>query len=243
MPVRASAPTCWRAGASLGPRDVEAKSAPRRTRTPITAGTSSRSSDSFTRSPWAARPGRGALEPLVDRLPTRTRSRGQFAGQLERPLAVSTSITIQPATRSLVSANGPSVTGAAPRHRSGRTCPPGRAPERRRTRRCPGAERRSHPCTACGRKLLRRPLLHRHVVDRCRRAQVVLEQQVLGHHVSPWCGRAHCGPCLLRDGAAGGFSTSHRDISRRTSQTPRTAVGLRLGRSTQCERPRAAQPR
>ena len=37
------------------------------------------------------------------------------------------------------------------------------------------------------RDLLRRPLVHRHVVNRSRSATVVLEQQILGHRVSPRC--------------------------------------------------------
>jgi Alkylmercury lyase len=64
-----------------------AKLAPRRTRAPITAGTSSRSGDSFTRSPWGAWPGRGApratrgsasrphLEPRTIRRPARAPAR------------------------------------------------------------------------------------------------------------------------------------------------------------------------
>src|SRR3981189_1895994 len=86
---------------------------------------------------------------------------------------------------SLVSANGPSVTGGG-----------ARAPR-------PGGE----PLTVdelagplepgrevvhvldVGRDLLRRPLVQGHVVDRSRSAAVVLEQQVLSHRVSPrsWC--------------------------------------------------------
>jgi hypothetical protein len=45
---------------------------------------------------------------------------------------------------------------------------------------------------------------------------------------SPYAFYAHSAPC---------------DISWGTARTPRTAVGLRRGRSTQCERPRGAQAR
>src|SRR5437899_2760640 len=66
--------------------------------------------------------------------------------------------------------------------------PLGRAPDRRRTRRCLEPSGEVPHVLHMGRKLLRRTLVHRYVVNRGRRAAVVLEQQVLGHHVLLWCG-------------------------------------------------------
>src|SRR3954466_6384215 len=108
--------------------------------------------------------------------------------------------------RSFVSANGPSVTGGGPpppppahrppaRGRPPRAVIPGERPL--------GGERLTVDELAGGlepgrevvhvlhvrRDLLRRPLVHGHVVDRRRGAPVVLQQQVLGHRGSPrcWC--------------------------------------------------------
>src|SRR4051795_12464316 len=75
--------------ASCTASSAAAKSAPRRPRIPITVGVSALSRDSSTRPSLRDGLGlaeeRAALEPLVDRLPTGARSRGQLTGQLERP--------------------------------------------------------------------------------------------------------------------------------------------------------------
>jgi len=75
-----------------------------------------------------------------------------------------------------------------------------------------------------GRKLLRRPLVHRHVVDRCRRAPVVLEQQVLGHHVLLSAVHGPLWPCSLR-----GRSRA------RVLDIPRPSPPARLVSARQCQ--------
>ena len=77
-----------------------------------------------------------------------------------------------------------------------------------------------------GRDLLRRPLVHRHVVDAGRGAPVVLEQQVLGHRVLLGAGATHSGRLHCWDGADLGFSTSgvgqtHRILARADSRHAR----------------------
>src|SRR3954468_11917556 len=106
--------------------------------------------------------------------------------------------------RSLVSANGPSVTGGGPPPAPPAHGPPrGEAPPRAPLPGVPderplGSEplavdelagplepgREVVHVLHVRRDLLRRPLVHGHVVDRGRGAAVVLEQQVLGHRGS-----------------------------------------------------------
>ena len=93
-------------------------------------------------------------------------------------------MTIQPAIRSFVSANGPSVTG-------GRPSPSERTQKPSGDSACavdelagalePGGEV-AHELDV-GVDLVRRPLVHRDVVDGRRGASVVLEEQVLRHGV------------------------------------------------------------
>src|SRR4051812_44267764 len=75
-----------------------------------------------------------------------------------------------------------------------------------------------------GRNLLRRPLVHRHVVERGWRATIMLEQQVFGHYVLPGMVR------LRWQGSRGGRSRARvpdipRDLSWRTARTPYMGSG------------------
>ncbi|AOR36618.1 hypothetical protein BFF78_41145 [Streptomyces fodineus] len=68
---------------------------------------------------------RAQLEPLVDRLPAGPGAADSSPASSRARSWLSTSITIQPAMRSLVSANGPSVTGGRPSPSYRTHVPPG----------------------------------------------------------------------------------------------------------------------
>ena len=119
------------------------------------------------------------------------RSRGQLTSQLERPL-VAVDVDHHPA--------GDQVLGLRERTVGDRRPPLAVVADERALRReCLPVDELAglleprgevaHVLDV-GRHLVGRPLVHRHVVDRRRRAPVVLEQQVLGHHVLLRCGTA-----------------------------------------------------
>ena len=175
--------------------------APRRTRMPSTCGPSCLSSSSRSLgagSPVACRSlGDGGrlgherpdLDPLVAAAPRRGRGPRRGTPPPRAPARrESTSITIQPAIRSLVSANGPSVTGGLPAP-SYRTNAPSGDSASALDELAPLAQGVRHVVHEPDvvRDLLGRPLVHRDAAlgGALGSARVVLQQQVLRHGGPP----------------------------------------------------------
>src|SRR5690625_348662 len=190
-----------------------AKSAPRRTRTLITSGTSERSrSSSITASGGAVRglvQERAQLQPLAHGPTAGARSRGELAGKLQRPV-VAVHVDHHPARDQVLRLRERAV---GHRRLALAVEPDERAFGGERL----GVHVLSGALQLVGEvvhvlhvrvPLRGRPLLHRYVVGRSRGTAIVLEQQVLGHQSSPWVGAA--GPAAFIQGTEPGTSSRHR---------------------------------
>src|SRR5690625_2239509 len=190
-----------------------AKSAPRRTRAPITSGTRERSrSSSITASGGGVRclvQERAQLEPLTDWLATGPRRGGELTGDLESPV-VAVHVDHHPA-RDQVLRLGERAVGH--RRLALAVEPDERAFRGERL----GVDVLSGRLQLVGEvvhvphvriPLLGRPLLHRDVVGGGGCPAVVLEQQVLGHRSSPSVGAAR--PAAFTQGTEPGTGSRHR---------------------------------